>query len=101
MKFNPVQDRVVVRQVKVETVTTGGIVLSDAAAEKPTEGIVISAGPGRKTKLGVLIPLEVKAGDRVLYYKSAGQAVKVDGEEVLVLKEEEIYAVLEGDGPLT
>ena len=96
MNFNPVQDRIVTKPVKTETVTSGGIVITDKAAEKPSEAVVLAVGPGKKVKsTGVVIAPEVAVGDRVLYYAGAGQHVKIDGEEVLILKEEEIYAVLE------
>ena len=97
MIFKPVHDRVVVKQHTMDTVTAGGIVLADVAVQKPSEGTVLSCGPGKKNKAGILIPLEVAVGDRVLYYRQAGQQVKIEGEDVLILKEEEIYAVVEGD----
>ena len=101
MKFKPVQDRIVTKPAKAETVTAGGIVLSDKAAEKPSEAVVLAVGAGKKIKsTGVVIPSELAVGDRVLYYAGAGQHIKIDGEEVLILKEEEIYAVIEGDSEL-
>lgn len=95
MSFKAVQDRVIIIEDKAETVTTTGIVLTDAAAEKPAQGTVIAVGPGRKTKEDVIIAPEVKVGDKVLYYRGAGSKAKLEGEQVLILKEEEIYAVLE------
>jgi chaperonin GroES len=95
--INPIYDRVVVRPLKPETVTGGGIVLTAGAEERPNEGLVLAVGCGRRTKEGVTIPLEVKVGDTVMYYLAAGQPVKIDGEEVLVLREDEIYAVVISD----
>ena len=95
MKFNPLHNRVVVKRVDAETQTAGGIFIPDNVAEKPDQGIVLAVGPGRRNETGDLIPMSVKVDERVLFPKHAGQAVKIDGEEILVLTEEEIFAVLE------
>lgn len=95
MKFNPLHNRVLVKRVDAETQTSGGIFIPDNVAEKPDQGIVLAVGPGRRNEAGDLIPMSVNINDRVLFPKHAGQNVKVNGEEVLVLEEEEIFAVLE------
>ena len=95
MSFKAVHDRVIVIEDTAETVTTTGIVLTDGAAEKPAQGKVIAVGPGKRTKDGILIPLEVKVGDKVMYYRGAGSKVKLEGQLVLILKEEEIYVIVE------
>lgn len=97
MSFKAVHDRVIVIEDNAETVTSTGIVLTDAAAEKPSQGKVVAVGPGKRTKDGVLIPLEVKVGDTVMYYRGAGSKVKLEGQLVLILKEEEIYVIVEED----
>jgi len=97
MNLKPLSDRVVVRRVDSEAVTKGGIVIPDAAAEKADKGTVLAVGPGRTTDAGTVIPVDVNVDDRVLFGKFAGQVVKVDGEELLVLKEEDILAVIEGE----
>lgn len=95
MKLNPIHDRVVIKRIKADTQSAGGIIIPDAAAEKPDQGIVLAVGAGRRTEDGSLVPMTLKVDDKVLFGKFAGQAVKIQGEEVLVLKEEEIYAVIE------
>lgn len=95
MKFKPVRDRIIVRLTEAETTTAGGIVIPDAAAEKPSQGEVLAAGTGRVTAEGQVIAMEVKTGDRVLFGKYAGQTVKVDGAEYHILKEEDVFAVIE------
>ena len=95
MKLNPIHDRVVVKRIDADTQTAGGIIIPDAVAEKPDQGIVLAVGQGRRTEDGTLIPMTLKENDRVLFGKHAGQIVKIEGEEVLVLKEDEIFAVIE------
>jgi len=96
MKFRPLHDRVVVRRIEEDERTPGGIIIPDTAKEKPQQGEVISAGPGARDEKGVVQPLDVKAGDRVLFGKWSGSEVKIDGEELLIMKESDILGVLEG-----
>jgi chaperonin GroES len=96
MKFKPLQDRVVVRRLAQDEKTAGGIIIPDTAQEKPMEGEVIAAGPGARGEDGVLHPLDVKIGDRVLFGKWSGTEVKIDGEEVVIMKESDILGVIEG-----
>jgi chaperonin GroES len=96
MKIRPLHDRVVVRRVEEETKTAGGIVLPDSAAEKPSQGEVLAIGPGKVLDSGDTRALDVKVGDKVLFGQYAGSTVKVDGEELLILSETEIFGVLEG-----
>jgi|SRR5688572_4494874 chaperonin GroES len=95
MKFRPLHDRVVVRRVKSEEKTAGGIIIPDTAQEKPQEGEVIAAGPGARDESGKIVPLDVKSGDRVLFGKWSGTEVKIDGEELLIMKESDIMGVIE------
>ena len=95
MKFRPLHDQVVVRRVKAEEKTSGGIIIPDTAAEKPMEGEIIAAGPGARNETGALVPLDVKAGDRVLFGKWSGTEVKLDGEELLIMKESDIMGIIE------
>jgi chaperonin GroES len=95
MKFRPLQDRVLLRRVDQEEKTTGGIIIPDTAKEKPMQGEVIAVGPGARDENGKLQPLDVKAGDRVLFGKWSGTEVKIDGEELLIMKESDIMGVLE------
>jgi chaperonin GroES len=95
MKLKPLHDRVVVQMLDAETKTASGIFIPDVAQEKPTRGRVLSVGAGRTLENGTVISLHVKTGDEVLFGKYAGQVVKVDGEELTVLKEEDIFAVVE------
>jgi chaperonin GroES len=95
MQLKPIRDRVVIRLVEAETATKSGIIIPDAAVEKPDQGEILATGEGRVTEDGAVIPLEVKTGDRVLFSKNAGQAVKVDGNEYRILKEEDIMAIVE------
>ena len=95
MKFRPLHDRVVVRRVESEEKTAGGIIIPDTAKEKPMEGEVIAAGTGKRLENGTVTPLEVKAGDRVLFGKYSGTEIKLDGEELLILREDEILGILE------
>jgi chaperonin GroES len=96
MKLNPLHDRVVVKRVDADTQTSSGIIIPDNVAEKPDQGIVLAVGAGRRTESGSLVPMSLKENDKVLFGKFAGQTVKIQGEEVLILSEEEIYAVIEG-----
>ena len=95
MKFRPLHDRVVVRRVDSETKTAGGIIIPDTAAEKPQQGEIIAVGPGARDESGKLIPLDVKKGDKVLFGKWSGTEVKIDGQELLIMKESDIMGVLE------
>src|SRR6185295_295755 len=96
MKFRPLHDRVVVRRITAEEKTAGGIIIPDTAKEKPQEGEVIAAGPGACDESGKLVPLDLKAGDRVLFGKWSGTEVKLDGEDLLIMKESDVMAVIEG-----
>ena len=95
MKFRPLHDRVVVRRVESEARTAGGIIIPDTAKEKPQEGEIIAVGPGARDEAGKLVPLDVKAGDRVLFGKWSGTEVKIDGEELLIMKESDLLGILE------
>ncbi|MAA96823.1 MAG: co-chaperone GroES [Stappia sp.] len=94
MKFRPLHDRVVVRRVDSEAKTAGGIIIPDTAKEKPQEGEVVAVGPGARKDNGELISLDVKAGDRVLFGKWSGTEVKIDGEDLLIMKESDIMGVV-------
>jgi chaperonin GroES len=96
MKFRPLQDRVLVRRIEQEEKTAGGIIIPDTAKEKPMEGEVISVGPGARGEDGKLHPLDVKAGDRILFGKWSGSEVKIDGEELIIMKESDILGLIEG-----
>ena len=96
MKFRPLHDRVVVRRVEAEEKTTGGIIIPDTAKEKPQEGEIIAVGPGARDEAGKLVPLDVKAGDRILFGKWSGTEVKIDGEDLLIMKESDVMGVIEG-----
>tara|TARA_R110002110_G_C12986482_1_gene674220 strand:+ start:201 stop:506 length:306 start_codon:yes stop_codon:yes gene_type:complete len=96
MKFRPLHDRVLVRRVEEDTKTAGGIIIPDSAQEKPSEGEIVAAGSGAKSEDGKVTPLDVKAGDRVLFGKWSGTEVKVDGEELLIMKESDILGIIEG-----
>ncbi len=95
MKFTPLQDRVVVRRIEEEEKTAGGIIIPDTAKEKPSEGEVVSVGPGARDDSGKLVPMDVKAGDRVLFGKWSGTEVKIGGEELLIMKESDIMGIIE------
>ncbi|MSQ60078.1 MAG: co-chaperone GroES [Betaproteobacteria bacterium] len=95
MKIRPLHDRIIVKRVDEERKTASGIVIPDTAAEKPDQGEVIAIGTGRKTEEGKVIPLQVKVGDKILFGKYSGQTVKVKGEELLVMKEEDVMGVLD------
>ena len=94
MKFKPLQDRVVVRRIQEEEKTPGGIIIPDTAKEKPSEGEVIAVGPGARNDKGEIVPVEVKAGDRVLFGKWSGTEVKIDGQELLIMKESDIMGII-------
>ena len=94
MKFRPLHDRVVVKRVEEEGKTKGGIIIPDTAKEKPQEGEVVSVGPGGRDEAGKLIPIDLKVGDRVLFGKWSGTEVKIDGQELLIMKESDIMGVL-------
>lgn len=94
MNIRPLHDRVIVKRVEAERTTASGIVIPDSAGEKPDQGEVLAVGPGKRDDNGKAIALDVKVGDRVLFGKYAGQSVKVDGQEVLVMREEDIMGVL-------
>jgi chaperonin GroES len=96
MKFRPLHDRVVVRRIEEDTKTAGGIIIPDTAKEKPMQGEVIAVGPGARDEAGQLVPLEVKPGDRVLFGKWSGTEVKINNEELLIMKESDILGILEG-----
>ncbi len=96
-KFRPLHDRVVVRRVKEEEKSKGGIIIPDNAKEKPQEGEVIAVGPGERNEDGERLPLDVKAGDRILFGKWSGTEVPIDGEELLIMKESDIMGVIEGE----
>jgi chaperonin GroES len=95
MKFRPLHDRVVIRRIEGEDKTKGGILIPDTVKEKPQEGEVVAVGPGARDESGKLVALEVKAGDRVLFGKWSGSEVKIDGEDLLIMKESDILGVIE------
>jgi chaperonin GroES len=96
MKIRPLHDRVIVKRIEEERKSAGGIVIPDTAAEKPDQGEVVAVGKGKKDDQGKVIPLDVKVGDKILFGKYSGQTVKVKGEELLVMREEDIMGVIEG-----
>ena len=97
MKFLPLGDRVVVKRVKEETKSSGGIIIPDTAQEKPSQGEIVAIGPGGRDEAGKLIPIDLKVGDRVLFGKGSGTEVKIDGQDLLIMKESDILGVLEGE----
>ena len=96
MKFKPLHDRIVVRRIDEEEKTDGGIIIPDTAKEKPMEGEVVAAGPGARSERGEIVALDVKVGDRVLFGKWSGTEVKIDAEDLLIMKESDIMGVIEG-----
>ncbi len=94
MKFRPLGDRVVVKRVEEETKTKGGIIIPDTAQEKPQEGEVVAAGPGARDESGKIVPLELKKGDRILFGKWSGTEVKIDGQDLLIMKESDVLGVI-------
>ena len=95
MKFRPLHDRVVVRRIEQDEKTSGGIIIPDTAKEKPVEGEAIAVGPGARNDNGEIVALDVKAGDRILFGKWSGSEVKIDGEELIIMKESDILGVIE------
>jgi chaperonin GroES len=96
MKIRPLQDRIIVKRIAEEEKTKGGIIIPDTAKEKPQEGKVVAIGKGKMTDEGKLIPLDVKVGDRILFGKYSGSEVKLDGEEHLIMREDDVLGVIEG-----
>jgi chaperonin GroES len=96
MNFKPLHDRVLVRRVEQEEKTKGGIIIPDTAKEKPQEGEVVAVGPGARNDDGAIVPLDVKAGDRVLFGKWSGSEVKIDGEDLLIMKESDLLGIIQG-----
>jgi chaperonin GroES len=96
MNFRPLHDRVVVRRIEGEAKTKGGIIIPDNAKEKPQEGEIVAVGPGARDEAGKVNPLDVKAGDRILFGKWSGTEVKIDGEDLLIMKETDIMGIIEG-----
>jgi chaperonin GroES len=101
MNFRPLHDRVVVKRVDSEEKTKGGIIIPDTAKEKPQEGEVIAVGPGARDEAGKIVPLDVKKGDRILFGKWSGTEVKIDGEDLLIMKESDIMGIVEGSAQTT
>ena len=95
MKFRPLHDRVVVRRIEAEEKSVGGIIIPDTAKEKPSQGEVIAVGPGGRDETGKVIPIDVREGDRVLFGKWSGTEVKIDGEELLIMKESDIMGIID------
>jgi chaperonin GroES len=100
MQFRPLHDRVVVRRIEAEEKTSGGIIIPDTAKEKPQEGEVVAVGPGARDDNGTLVELSVKAGDRILFGKWSGTEVKIDGEDLLIMKESDILGVIDNVVPI-
>jgi chaperonin GroES len=96
MKFRPLHDRVIVQRIEPDTKSAGGIIIPDTAQEKPSQGEIIAVGPGGRDESGKLIPIDLRAGDRVLFGKWSGTEVKLDGAEYLIMKESDIMGVIEG-----
>jgi chaperonin GroES len=101
MHFRPLHDRVVVRRIDADEKTAGGIIIPDTAKEKPTEGEVVAVGPRARNERGELVPLDLKAGDRILIDKWSGTEIKLDGEELLIMKESDIFGVVTQAGKLS
>ena len=96
MKFRPLHDRVVVKRADAETKSAGGIIIPDTAGEKPSQGDVIAVGPGGRDEAGKLIPIDIKKGDKVLFGKWSGTEVKIDGQDLLIMKESDVLGIIEG-----
>jgi chaperonin GroES len=96
LKFRPLHDRVVVRRITADEKTKGGIIIPDTAKEKPQEGEIVAVGPGARDESGKVQPLDVKAGDRILFGKWSGTEVKIDGEELLIMKESDVMGIIQG-----
>lgn len=97
MKFRPLHDRLVVRRIESEEKTAGGVIIPDTAKEKPQEGEVLAVGPGARNESGEIVPLEVKVGDRILFGKWSGTEVRIDGEDLLIMKEIDVFGILAQD----
>jgi chaperonin GroES len=97
MKFRPLHDRVVVKRLTADEKSAGGIIIPDSAQEKPSQGEIVAVGPGGRDESGKLIPIDLKVGNRVLFGKWSGTEVKIDGEDLLIMKESDIMGVLEGE----
>ena len=95
MKFRPLHDRIVVKRIEAEEKTAGGIIIPDTVKEMPSQGEVVAVGPGGRDEAGKLIPIDIRAGDRVLFGKWSGTEVKIDGEDLLIMKESDIFGVIE------
>ena len=95
MQFRPLHDRIVVKRIEAEEKTAGGIIIPDTVKEKPSQGEVVAVGPGGRDEAGKLIPIDIRAGDRVLFGKWSGTEVKIDGEDLLIMKESDIFGVIE------
>lgn len=100
MTFRPLHDRILVRRIDADEKTAGGIIIPDTAKEKPQEGEVLAVGPGARDEKGALQPLDVKKGDRILFGKWSGTEIKLDGEELLIMKESDVMGVIEGKEPV-
>jgi len=100
MKFRPLHDRLVVRRIEADQKTAGGILIPDTAKEKPSQGEVVAVGPGGRDESGKLIPIDIKIGERVLFGKWSGTEVKIDGEELIIMKESDVLGILEDAGTL-
>ena len=100
MQFRPLHDRVVVRRIDAEEKTAGGIIIPDTAKEKPSQGEIVAVGPGGRDDTGKLIPIDLKAGDTVLFGKWSGTEVKIDGDELLIMKESDVMGVLDKTAPM-
>ena len=98
MKFRPLHDRVVIERIDADTKSAGGILIPDSAQEKPSQGQIVAVGPGGRDEAGKLIPIDLKKGDRVLFGKWSGTEVKIDGEDLLIMKESDVMGVIEGTG---
>ena len=96
LKFRPLHDRVVVKRIDAEAKSAGGIIIPDTAQEKPSQGEIVAVGPGGRDETGKLIPMDLKSGDRVLFGKWSGTEVKLDGEDLLIMKESDIMGIIEG-----
>jgi len=100
MKVKPLQDRILIKRVEEESKTKGGIIIPDSAKEKPQEGLVVAVGPGKVTDTGTRVAPEVKAGDRILFGKWSGTEIKLDGEDLLIMKESDIMGIIEGSASM-
>ena len=99
MKFRPLHDRVVVKRIDAEEKTSGGIIIPDTAKEKPSQGEIVAVGPGGRDEAGKLIPIDLKVGDTILFGKWSGTEVKIDGQDLLIMKESDVMGVIEGSVP--